>query len=203
MGISERKERDKLGMKKMILDAAMKLFIEEGYESVSIRKIADKIEYSPASIYTYFPDKNSILFELHTEGFAKLYEKQLEVQKFSDPAEKLIAHGKAYLDFAIGNPEYYDVMFIMHSPACKIMECKIWEAGDKSYDLLLKNVEECKTAGLLKDYDANAIAFLLWSAVHGISALYLRNRLVTAELHPTHFNNMIENSLQILKSIIK
>ena len=67
-------------MRKIILDAAMELFIQEGYNGVSIRKIADKIEYSPGSIYTYFQDKDSIFYELHVEGFGILYQKQLSVQ---------------------------------------------------------------------------------------------------------------------------
>ncbi|MFX8778120.1 helix-turn-helix domain-containing protein, partial [Acinetobacter baumannii] len=61
MGINERKEKQKLELKRLILDASMKLFVEEGFENVSIRKIADLIEYSPTTIYLYFKDKNEIL----------------------------------------------------------------------------------------------------------------------------------------------
>ena len=74
MGISERKEREKAEMKKQILAAAIELFIEQGFDNVSIRKIAEKIEYSPASIYTYFNDKGAILFDLLQEGFGIFFE---------------------------------------------------------------------------------------------------------------------------------
>jgi len=70
MGIAERKEKQKQEMGKMILEASMKLFVEEGFENVSIRKIADLIEYSPTTVYLYFKDKNEILFNLHEMGFA-------------------------------------------------------------------------------------------------------------------------------------
>ena len=120
MGIQERKDREKDVMRRIILDAAIDLFASEGYENVSIRKIAEKIEYSPASIYNYFEDKGSILFELLNDGFDKLYEKQLAVQHIVDTVERFQAHGRAYLDFAREYPHYYNLMFIMHQPMEKI-----------------------------------------------------------------------------------
>lgn len=203
MGITERKEREKSEMKKLILDAAMHLFITEGYENVSIRRIADKIEYSPASIYNYFPDKGTIFFELHREGFELFYNKQLSIQHIEDPVERLIAHGRAYVEFAKENPEYYDLMFISRDPGCKIKEFENWECGDRSYEILVKNVEDCKKIGLFEDQDINSLAFFFWSMIHGITALYLRKRLILAELNPGHFDELIENSLKIFRSMIR
>ena len=74
MGIVERKEREKEDMRRLILNAARKLFLEQGYEKTSIRNIADAIEYSPATIYLYYKDKNELLFALHEEAFLKLME---------------------------------------------------------------------------------------------------------------------------------
>jgi AcrR family transcriptional regulator len=64
MGISERKDREKQEMIELILDEAMKLIIAEGYDNITMRKIADKIEYSPTTIYLYFKDKSEILYSL-------------------------------------------------------------------------------------------------------------------------------------------
>ena len=72
MGIVERKEKQKSELKQQILDASVKLFSEHGYDGVTIRKIADIIEYSPTTVYLYFQDKNEILFELHEIGFRKI-----------------------------------------------------------------------------------------------------------------------------------
>ena len=94
----------------------MELFIKEGYNGISIRKIAEKIEYSPGSIYTYFLDKDSIFYALHVEGFESLYKKQVSSQSINDPRERLLAHGKAYIEFAMENQEYYDLMFILREP---------------------------------------------------------------------------------------
>ena len=69
MGISDRKEREKEEMRRRILESAKKLFLELGYEKTSVRAIAEDIEYSPATIYLYFKDKNELLFALHQEAF--------------------------------------------------------------------------------------------------------------------------------------
>ncbi|MBI5233035.1 MAG: helix-turn-helix transcriptional regulator [Deltaproteobacteria bacterium] len=62
MGISERREKEKKEMRGLILETAMELFLDEGFENVSLRRRADKIEYSPATIYLYYKDKDEILF---------------------------------------------------------------------------------------------------------------------------------------------
>src|SRR5437588_11783680 len=72
MGIKERQERDREAVRRAILDAARELFVREGYNNVSIRKIAERIEYSPAAIYGYFPSKDDIFFALAEEGFQLL-----------------------------------------------------------------------------------------------------------------------------------
>src|ERR1041384_6370662 len=73
MGIKERQERDREAVRRGILDAARELFVCEGYRNVSIRKIAEKIEYSPAAIYGYFPSKDDIFYALAEEGFRLLH----------------------------------------------------------------------------------------------------------------------------------
>src|SRR5437660_12230763 len=68
MGIKERQERDRETVRRAILDAARDLFVSEGYANVSIRKIAERIEYSPAALYGYFPSKDDIFFAPAAEG---------------------------------------------------------------------------------------------------------------------------------------
>src|SRR5215203_7474224 len=73
VGVKERQEREREAVSRSILDAARDLFVAEGYQNVSIRKIADRIEYSPAAIYSYFPSKDDIFFALAEEGFHLLF----------------------------------------------------------------------------------------------------------------------------------
>ena len=205
MGIQGRKDREKAEMRKIILDAAMELFNQEGYNGVSIRKIADKIEYSPGSIYTYFQDKDSIFYELHVEGFGILYQKQLSVQGINDPRERLLAHGDAYIHFALENQEYYDIMFIMRETMERICqeENRDWTHGIRSYDLLKRNVAECQAAGMFKTQDVESIAFFLWSAVHGAASLLIRRGSAMKNLNIQDNQKLIEKTQSILREIIK
>ena len=98
MGIAERKEKQKSDIKKMILEASMKLFVEEGFENVTIRKIADIIQYSPTTIYLYFKDKNEIFYSLHELGFQKMGEinrnlicRYIEIYLYIHPSVCLIS----------------------------------------------------------------------------------------------------------------
>ena len=90
MGIVERKEREKEEMRKLILEAAQKLFLETGFEKVSIRNIADAIEYSPATIYLYFKDKNELLYAIHNIGFQKMIEEFYPALSLADPFDRLV-----------------------------------------------------------------------------------------------------------------
>src|SRR6202012_2532219 len=116
MGIVERKEKQKLEIRKLILDASMKLFVEEGFGSVTIRKIADLIEYSPTTVYLYFKDKDELFYSLHDEGFIKLQELNGNLDSIQNPLLRLHKMGENYLRFGMENPEYYSLMFIQGEP---------------------------------------------------------------------------------------
>lgn len=196
MGVKERKERQKTEMREAILSAALKLFSDKGFDNVTMRNIADEIEYSVGTIYLYFKDKGEIFFELHNRGFAEFYKKQLSVQRIKDPIERLKAHGEAYIQFAMEYPEYYDVMFISRTPAKAIKKSEHWEEGERTYEILKLNIKQAMEAGYFKNVDLDVAAFSLWSFVHGISALYVRERL---SMMPTEFlKPLISGALEFL-----
>lgn len=201
MGIAERRESDKERMRGRILDAAMKLFLKEGFERVTIRAIAKAIEYSPATIYLYFKDKNEILFALQTIGFEKLYMKQQEVLAIKDPWKRLRQHGKVYVEFALKNPEYYDLMFIMRGPIVKMKEKKKWESGQRSYEFLKENIRECMSAGYLMKTNEDIATFAKWSLTHGMASLIIRDRAIM--LPKEHLNAIIEGALDFMMESIK
>ena len=176
MGVAERKEKEKKEMRALILDTAMRLFLDKGYEKVTIRGIAEEIEYSPAAIYLYFKDKNAILFALHTEGFERFYRRQQTILTIKDPWKRLRQHAKVYMSFALENPEYYDLMFIMRGPGEKIKADREWGAGMRSYDFLKENIRDCMEAGCLPKTDLDVAAFAIWSFTHGMASLIIRQR---------------------------
>src|ERR1700730_11086394 len=115
MGVQERREREKKELKQEILDAARDLFVREGFENVSMRRIAEKIEYSPTTIYLYFEDKASLLFAICEETSARLAKRMAALTKASpDPVKPLRGGCRAYVDFGLKYPNHYRVPFINH-----------------------------------------------------------------------------------------
>lgn len=172
MGVAERKERHKEDLKKDILTAAKQLFTEKGFEATSIRAIAEKIEYSPATIYLYYKDKNEIVHALHQDGFNLLMQHFSKIN-FSQPAfARLIALGRAYMQFAFEHPDVYTLLFSMKEPMQHVAACEIeWHEGDKAFSLLYKTVEDCKQEGYFKDMESVGLSFMIWSAMHGLCTL--------------------------------
>ena len=201
MGTAERRERDRQEMRRLILETAKKLFLKDGFENVTIRKIADKMEYSPATVYLYFKDKAEILYALHTEGFEKLYAEQKKTLSIQDPWQRLRAGGEVYLKFALENKEYYDLMFIMSDTGRLISEKKEWSIGQRSYDVLRDAVRDCIEAGYLQEVDVEVASFTLWSLVHGIVSLIIRNRcMVPTEQLPFVISGVLEFAMQGIKT---
>ena len=178
MGIPERKEKQKLEIKKQILDASMKLFVEEGFENVTIRRIADLIEYSPTTVYLYFKDKDEIFESLHDEGFQKMQEFNHSLSSIQNPLLRLHKMGENYIQFGMENPEYYNLMFINGEPMKKIAEpgCE-WKPGDAAIDRLKATVTECMEKGYLAKGDPTLVSLSVWSFVHGLVSLAIRQRL--------------------------
>jgi AcrR family transcriptional regulator len=201
MGTKERKERDKLEMQQKILDAARELFMKEGYENVSIRKIAEKIEYSPGTIYLYYKSKGQIFFVLCFLAFDKFYAEQLTADGIADPRERLKESGRIYISFAIENPEYFELMFMMRAPLDEYYDEVKSDVGKKSFDYLKDNVQECIDAGYFKGYDLMTATVSTWAFVHGLASLYIKDRL--KPMSKSELDKFIENSLDLYMGSIK
>jgi AcrR family transcriptional regulator len=178
MGIVERKEKKKLEIKKMILDASMKLFVDEGFDNVTIRRIADLIEYSPTTVYLYFKDKNEILYNLHELGFQKLGVMNQNLVEIGNPITRLHKMGENYIEFGLANPEFYDVMFIQRAPMEVLAEMKNcdWTYGESALNALKLTIEEAMSKGLIKTASPYAVAMGIWGMMHGLVSLAIRDR---------------------------
>jgi AcrR family transcriptional regulator len=179
MGVKERKERDKLEMRGRILESAQKLFLDRGFDEISIRNIAEAIEYSPATIYLYFKDKNEIIHALHQDGFRLLNEHFRHLAGVAQPFERLIEMGKAYIRFATSHPRVYDLLFMRSEPMEHVIQClhDEWKEGDRAFDTLKQTVMQCQQAGYFPGYDPQALSMLIWSSIHGICALRISGHM--------------------------
>ncbi len=203
MGITERKTREKEELRSRIIEAAYEMFVKEGYEAVSLRKIAEVIEYSPATIYLHFKNKDELMYFVQQEGFDRFFEYLRPVQEIDDPRLQFREMGRLYLRFAIENPEVYDLMFILRSPmnAAEITESG-WECGFEAFFLLHRIVENCQKAGYFTERDPYEVSLANWSFAHGLATLYLRNRLpmIPEELALPMINDAMEIHFQHLFS---
>jgi AcrR family transcriptional regulator len=178
MGIAERKNRQKQALRERILDASRRIVMREGFAALSMRKIADAIEYSPATLYLHFENRDEIARALCSEGYAQLQASFEPLVQIADPADRLRALGHAYVAFGIAHPETYRLIFMedpSYTNATLIEAAEASdEAGDASFRLMVDSIDELKAAGRLPASAEGAVwAEALWATMHGIVALNL------------------------------
>jgi AcrR family transcriptional regulator len=176
MGVKERRERVKSETRDKILDAARELFLTEGYEGVSMRKVAEKIEYSPTAIYVYFADKEEMFRELCHEDYARLAEVFQSSAMSTDPVERLKQIGRIYMEFGLQNPNHYKFMFMTANPGHEPDEVDREIMGNPemdAYAFLKWAVKQAIDAGCFREElkDAEVISQTLWASVHGAISL--------------------------------
>lgn len=180
MGIPERKSREKEDLKKRILEAAKSLFVEKGFEATSMRNIAERVEFSPTTLYLYYKDKNEIVFTLHQEGFKLLSQQFKVLSTVEHPFERLKAMGRIYLRFAFENADFYELMFVRQGPLLHVQEQKLndnWEEGTRTYTELYDTIVECQKAGYFQNMKPHGLSLVIWSTLHGMCMLHMHMRL--------------------------
>ncbi|MES1216151.1 MAG: TetR/AcrR family transcriptional regulator [Bacteroidota bacterium] len=170
MGIAERKLRQKGEVKASILDAAWQLVEKEGWQSLSIRRIAEAIEYSSPVIYDHFANKEAILLEFTRRGFQQLNEQLIKAKdKFTNPEQQIEAIAYAYWKFAFNHKEYYQLMYGLGMPGCDTVK-QIPELASFT-QIVLEPIKDMIT----KSKNANADSFLklntFWSTLHGLISI--------------------------------
>jgi AcrR family transcriptional regulator len=176
LGVKERRIREKESLRQEILDAARELFIEEGYESVSMRRIAEKIEYSPTTIYLYFQDKAELLNHICAETFEKLIVRlERSRTRFRDPLERIREGLREYVEFGLRNPEHYRVTFMISHTHAENQCNQAQAAGFRAFDHLRQCVVECIRAGKFRDVDVDTASQAIWAGIHGLTSLLIAN----------------------------
>jgi len=172
---AERRRREFRKLRTRILNAARAMFIEHGYEAVTMRAIAKKIEYSPTTIYLHFKDKESLIQELCTQDFLALSRSFQRIARVADPVERLSRLGRAYSEFGLSNPNHYRLMFMTPHPSFE-PDAKDVEKGNPEQDgyaFLKYTIAECVRtkrfrAGMT---DVELIAQTHWAGIHGVISL--------------------------------
>lgn len=172
MGIAERKERQKKGVRESILQAAWHLVNEEGWQNLSIRKIADAIEYSVPVVYDHFENKEAILSEFNRQGFKLLGDKLGEAKSKADiPALQLENIAFAYWDFAFDNKEYYQLMYGVGMPTCESLT-KVPELM-AFIGVIHSTIDEIIKASSHPEIETWLKVHYFWSMTHGLVSINL------------------------------
>ena len=171
LGPKERREREREEIRTRILDAARELFASEGVESVTMRRIADRIEYSPTAIYFHFRDKEALLAELCDCDFRAFAQEFFVIARLADPVERLRAAGQAYVSFGLNKPSHYRLMFM--TPKTAESTLTKGNPEEDAYAFLKAIVAELMEQGRFRETltDVDLIAQVIWSAIHGLVSL--------------------------------
>jgi len=198
MGITERRLRQKEEVKANILSTAWHIVKEDGWEAVSIRKIADAIEYSVPVIYDHFENKEAILWEFAKEGFQMLSKKIQQAKEKSDyPEQQLKAIADAYWNFAHKNKEYYQLMFGMGMAGCEIEKCFSERANFRK--LVMEPITNIISRGNHPDANPCLKYYTFWSILHGlISIKNMRNPNASDEINKLVMDDAIEGFVKNL-----
>ncbi|HEX6738781.1 MAG TPA: TetR/AcrR family transcriptional regulator [Vicinamibacteria bacterium] len=163
-------------MRRKILEAARELFTSEGYERVTMRRIAEAIEYSPTTIYNHFADKNALVDALCEEDFGRLLTSMAGVELPADPIERIRELGKAYCRFGLENPNHYRYMFMTPFEQKAGADHELSPSGEAAFGLLHDAVREAVRSGRFHPVEPLAAAQVLWASLHGAVALLITYR---------------------------
>jgi len=184
LGVKERQERDREAVSRGILDAARELFVSHGYQEVSIRKIAERIEYSPAAIYGYFPSKDDIFFALAEEGFRLLFSYGASPRPAveGDPMDSIRAMFWRYFEFSKEHPEYFALMFLDRSvPRISQNWNRFGFVSEMRGQMIVRIQQAIDSGAFPAGTEPNAVFRILLTSLHGAATMKLCDRLAQGE----------------------
>lgn len=171
MGLKERRQRHKDEFKAEILEAALELFVQEGYNGFSMRRLASRIEYSPTTIYLYFRDRDDLLLHICENFYANLLQEQLQGMTADAPPEQHLRQAFfCYVHYSLKHPELYKVVFFSNPQlygrpedylSRDTMSLRYWKQ-------FCELVDNCIKSGYFRPLDCYTLSTVMWSAMHGL-----------------------------------
>ena len=182
MGSRDRRDRERKETREKIFAAAREMFAHEGYEAVTMRAIADKVEYTPTAIYHHFANKQALVTELCNCDFDVLAKQFARASTITDPLERMRMAGEAYLQFAIEHPQHYRFMFMTTLPEiphdAQFMVEVVGNPESDAYAFLRLACVEAIEQGRLRPElsDSHEVTQLLWATLHGLISLRINKQ---------------------------
>ena len=195
MGIRERQRRERDAIRRDILDAARRLFLSEGYANVSMRKIAEQIEYSPGAIYSYFPGKDDIFLAIGEEGLQQL-RAHCAVSGNGTSYEKVRDAFWRLYTFSKAQPEYFSLIFVDRTVSRISRDWEQFASMRELRDEIEREIQHCIDEGLFPGAESPAQIFrILWTAMYGTAVFRLSHRLSANEDADALAHAMLETTL--------
>ena len=175
----EVKQRMNGDLRRRILDTTRHLLVSEGYNSLSMRKIARAIGYSATSIYLHFESKDALVHALIEEGMAQKYETLRSIAEAhrEDVIARLKALCRGYIDFGIDNPEYYEIMYMLHPEQMARFPAEKYRRARRNLEVIVDTLREGAEGKLLHVEDPLVAASAIWAALHGAVSLLFSRRM--------------------------
>ena len=196
--MSEQSESGENGdLRRKILDTTRHLLVREGYQNLSMRKIADAIGYSATSIYLHFDGKDALLHALIHEGMMQLHEELEEAAEYAeDPVQCLRALCRQFIDFGLANPEYYEIMFQLRPERMERYPLEKYRQARSNLDFFGRVLEKGEEQGMFGIEDAKVSASTIWASLHGTVSLLLADRVDVSIERERFIETAIRQSIQ-------
>ncbi len=175
MGIAERRAREKDDLRQKILSAASELFVENGFDNVSMRKVADRIEYAASTIYLYFKNKNELVAGICGDAFEALIAGLEEIEgRELPPLDSFLAGVRCYIKFGLDHPHQYRLVFSNPVPEQFDEEFReVNSLGMQALQHLARSIERCRDAGVFTKTDPQLDAYVIWMILHGVTSVII------------------------------
>jgi AcrR family transcriptional regulator len=179
MGVKDRRARQKTFLRQQILDGARELLVRDGYDKLSMRRVAERIDYSPTAIYLHFKDKQELVSSLCDETFGRLV-RELETlpDEYPDPLVRLRKGMERYIAFGLKHPDHYLPTFVLPLPGHLDPRRKEEAAsqasnGMRAFGCLRDCIADGVKARKLRKIDPDVAARAAWAGIHGITSLLI------------------------------
>lgn len=168
----------KTNIRQSILETTRKLLVKYGYNSLTVRKIAAKTGCATGTIYLYFDNKDVLIHSLIDEGFEKLFQLLTDkIEKLNSPEDKLESFCRGYVSFGLVNPEFYEIMYLLHPEKMKRYPKEKFRRARRTLDLLSDILDELAESRGIILKDSKLQSYGIWASLHGIVTILLARRL--------------------------
>ncbi|MGC4084581.1 MAG: TetR/AcrR family transcriptional regulator [Vicinamibacterales bacterium] len=179
MTIHTRRARQKAQLRQEIIDAARDILAREGFEQLSMRKVAERIEYSPTAIYLHFEDKRDLVFQVCEETFGRLVAELASLETdVKDPVARLREGMRRYVAFGLRHPQHYLATFVAvpheQLPEDVARYNNPDSNGMKALGVMRTSIQACIDAGKFRKVNPDVTTRAAWAALHGVTALLIQ-----------------------------